>query len=118
MTWIEIVCFLLVATGVGLVIVGRRQAGRRLGRGSSLGTRTRQTSLSEAAWAAGNEAAAPYSYAQGAVCIAAGLVGILLGGIIATVAIGAAAVAVLVLAGFQVARANAAAEHAESGDTP
>lgn len=121
MTWTEIFCLLLAGSGAGLLVIGKLQFEGKLPKDSSLGTKTWQTRASAQAWYAGNRAAAPYSYGQGAVCIAAGLIGFIFGSPgtpVAGASIGVAVIAVLVLAGFQVHRANAAAEHSDQRDTP
>lgn len=121
MTWTEVFCVLLAVTGLGLLAIGYMQANRRLKKDSPFGTKTWTTRASAKAWYEGNEAAAPYSYAQGVLCVVAGLVGAILGSpdnAVAVISLGVAVFFIMVLAGFQVSKANAAAEHADRTDTP
>lgn len=121
MTWTEIFCLLLALTGLGLIAIGHLQANRRIKKDSPFGTKTWTTRETTQSWYTGNEAAAPYSYAQGAVCVVAGLVGAFFGGPdngVAVICLGIAVFCIMILAGLQVSKANSAAEHADKTDTP
>jgi len=121
MTWGEIVLVLLALTGIGLLYIGYRQTNGTLPKDSSFGTKTRATTASQKAWQAGNTAAAPFSYLQGVVCILSGALGFVLyspNSPVYIVFIGVAVVAIMVIAGFQVAKANGAAKHADGKNTP
>lgn len=121
MTWTEILCILLVPTGFGLFAIGYFQRNGKVPKNSIFGTKTRATTASDLAWTAGNLAASPYSYMQGTLCIVGGLIGFVLyspDSPFAMFTIGAVVILILVIAGFQVARATSAAEHADGKNTP
>lgn len=117
MLYTQVTSALLVVAGMFLVFVGKRQSADKVPFNSSLGTRTWDTRRSEKAWRAGNRAAGPYSVSMGGVAMVCGAGGFILAqstefGALAAVSI--AIVAILVLTGVQVKKANDAARHADS----
>lgn len=117
----EIVCVLLALTGIGLLYIGYRQTNGTLPKNSSFGTRTRATTASPKAWVAGNRAAASLSYIQGAICIICGAAGFAVYSPTSPLYLvfgGFAVIAIFGISGFQVVRANRAAQHADDENTP
>ena len=116
MAYAQVMSALLGAAGLFLLVVGQRQRAGRVRFNSPLGTRTWDTKRSAGAWQAGNRAAGPYTMVMGGVAVACGILGVALtfatefGGLIA---VSIAVVAILVITGIQIRRANEAARHAE-----